>query len=176
MLRRKHGLAGKPIQPHGFTAIEILGAVTLLLILGALSIKPLSGYIQFLRAKSAADGLKHYLILVRSQAIANPSRHCGVAFRLHGKNSPLDDSVIAFFDVPADMAYDPKKDPPYSKPYVLSRRDKVYAEIPNPFPSVLVFRGDGSAQASLKLNLYLKQFESTLDVLASTGRVKVVVK
>jgi hypothetical protein len=37
-----------------------------------------------------------------------------------------------------------------------------------------VFRSDGSAIASGKVALTLKGFKDTLDVLASTGRVKVI--
>ena len=44
------------------------------------------------------------------------------------------------------------------------------------FPSVVVFRGDGSANASAKVVLKRKGMEDTVDVLASTGRIKVVRK
>ncbi len=161
----------------GFTAAEIFIAVVIIGFLAALTVKPLNAWMQRLNAKKAGDGLKHYLLMARSRAIANPARHCGVVFKLHAASSTLDDSVIAFFDkVPNNNVYDKGVDSLYSKPYVLKKKEKLSAAILSPYPSVIVFRGDGSANASLQVVLTLKSIQSTLDVLASTGRVKVVMK
>lgn len=160
-----------------FSIIEVLIAVVIFGVIAGASIKPLNAWIQRINAKKAADGLKHYVMMARSRAIANPARHCGVAFKLHAANSKLDDSVIAFFDkVPNNNLYDKGVDSLYSKPYVFKKKEQLSAAIPNPYPSVIVFRGDGSANLSVNVVLTLKKIQMTVDVLASTGRVKVVMK
>jgi prepilin-type N-terminal cleavage/methylation domain-containing protein len=172
----RHGLKWRPENSKGFSAIEILVTVVLLSLITAISVKPLASYLERLRAKSAADGLKHYLIYVRSQAIANPGRHCGVTFKFNPKTSKLNDSVYAFYDVPANNVYDKGTDVLLPQAYALKKQDKVWAEIINPSPTSLVFRGDGSAHTSHLLNVHLNNIQFTIDVLASTGRVKVVAK
>lgn len=162
-------------RENGFSFLEVLVVVVVFGLLSALAIKPMSNWLQRIKAKQAGDGLKHYLLMARSRAIANPARHCGVAFIIHPPPSKLDDSAIAFFDkVPTNNLYNPGVDSVYSKPYVFRKKDSVFAAIPNPFPKAIVFRGDGSANTSIQVVVTMKKFKTTVDVLASTGRVKVV--
>ncbi|MEO7958153.1 MAG: type II secretion system protein [Fibrobacteria bacterium] len=165
-------------RESGFSLVEILAAITVVAILTALSVKPLNSWYHRLNAKKAGDGLKHYLVMVRSRAIANPARHCGVSFKLHPSNSKLDDSVIAFFDkVPTNNSYDPGVDSLYSSPFVLKKKERLSAAIFSPpYPYDIVFRGDGSANAGLQVVLTQIPITMTLDVLPSTGRIKMVMK
>lgn len=157
--------------------MQVIVSVAILGLLTAVSVKPLTAWLQRLNATKAGDGLKHYLAMARSRAIANPARHCGVTFKLHASNSALDDSVIAFFDkAPGNNAYDKGIDSVYARPLVLSKKERLSAAIVSPYPSTIVFRGDGSANASLQVVLTLRKFQTTIDVLASTGRIRMVVK
>jgi hypothetical protein len=73
--------------------------------------------------------------------------------------------------------YEKGVDSLYLAPFVISKnRDKISMSIPTGFPSVIVFRGDGSANASARIVLSLKAFKDTVEVLASTGRVRKGVK
>jgi Tfp pilus assembly protein FimT len=160
----------------GFSAFEILIALVVTSLFAALSVKPLTGYVKRIQAKNAFEGAKHYLMLARSRAIANPGKHCGVEFRLYASNSKHNDSAIAFFDLNANKAYDVGKDSVYGKPFIFKKSEKLTAKAQGASPKVIVFRGDGSANASMKIDLTLGHIKGTLDVLASTGRIKVEMK
>jgi Tfp pilus assembly protein FimT len=156
--------------------MEMIAAVVVLGILAALSVKPLNGMVQRIRLQNAADGMKHYVLNARMRAVANPDRHCGVVFRIHGAGG-ADDSIFAFLDSnPPDKHYVKGQDSLYLAPMVIPRNQGILADIPSGFPTELVFRADGSASASAQVELTLKSFSDTLDVLASTGRVKVIKK
>lgn len=134
------------------------------------------GLIQRIKLQSAANGMKHMIMTARLRAVANPDRHCGVVFRLHG-TGPANDSVFAFLETsPADKLYTKGRDSLYLAPFVVNRKDRIVTGIPAGYPSVIVFRGDGSATASAKIVLTLGSLQDTVDVLASTGRVKVVTR
>jgi hypothetical protein len=158
----------------GFTALEILAAVIVLLILCAVCARPLGGLLERIKLQNAADGMKHYVLNARLRAVSSPDRHCGVVFRFHPGTS-TDDSVFAFLETdPPDKMFTQGHDSLYLSPMVIAKKEGITAGIPVGFPTELVFRGDGSATASAKVTLNLKSFYDTLDVLASTGRVKVV--
>ena len=110
------------------------------------------------------------------RTVANPDRHCGAVFWLHASSS-VDDSVFAFLESnPPDKVYVKGRDSLYLAPFRISRKDKVTSIIPAGFPSVIIFRGDASATASAKIVLTLGNMQDTVEVLASTGRVKVVTR
>jgi Tfp pilus assembly protein FimT len=158
----------------GWTAMQVVVTVCIILILSAVTTKPLSGLVRRIRVQNAADGIKHFLMNARMRAVSSPDRHCGVAFRFHVSTSALNDSVFAFLDAdPPDNHYVAGTDQLYLSAFVIPRKQGIVAAIPVGFPSEVVFRGDGSATASAKVTLTLKGFKDTLDVLASTGRVKV---
>ncbi len=155
------------------TAIEIIIAVAVLLIVSAVCVKPLAGLMHRLKIQNAADGMKHYILNARLRAVSNPDRHCGVVFRFHPGNT-WDDTLFAFLDRnPPDKLYVQGQDSTYLAPLVIQKQDKIAITIPAGYPSVVTFRGDGSASGSAKIALSLKGFQDTLDLLASTGRVKV---
>ncbi|MDB5048198.1 MAG: hypothetical protein JWO30_1269 [Fibrobacteres bacterium] len=160
----------------GFSALEILVALIVVSVLTALCIKPVTGLLQRIKIQNSADGIKHLILNARMRAVANPSRHCGVVFRSH-TSSAINDSVFAFLEgAPQDYLYTAAKDEVYGAPFVVDKKYKLSSVIPMGSPTVIVFRGDGSANASAKFILTLGGNQDTVSVLASTGKVKVVVK
>lgn len=160
----------------GWTAMQLVITVCVILILSTITARPLGGLIRRIRVQNAADGIKHFIMNARMRAVASPDRHCGVAFRFHAANSKLDDSVFAFLDAtPSDNLYTPGIDQLYLSAFVIPRKQAIVGKmvVPAGLTGEVLFRGDGSATASVKIELALKGFVDTVDVLASTGRVKV---
>lgn len=170
-------------KARGFTIMEILVVLAVISILGAISIKPLSGFLQRIKLQNAANGIKYTLLNARVRAMSNSYRHCGVVISLHASTT-INDSVFAFLDKPPYNStnplgwnlYNKGVDSLYGQPFVVEKKNKITTVIPSGSPSVIVFRGDGSANATGLLVLTLGNFQDTVKVLASTGKAKVVVK
>lgn len=159
---------------RGFTFLETLVVVVLVGVMAGLAVKPLKGLVQRIKLQNAANGIKHTIMNARLRAVANPNRLCGVELRLGRPGKK--DSVFAFLEKnPSDKLYKKGEDSLYLAPFVIDSTSKVVARVVSG-SSVIVFRGDGSATASTRLTLSLGNMVDTLDVLASTGRVKVVSK
>lgn len=179
--RVKHTMqryGNKPIPGSaGLTVIQLVMGISVLVIMCGLMAKPLTGILYRLRLQNAAEAIKHMIVNARTRSISSPDRHCGVVFRLHAANSPLNDSIFCFLDAnPPDNNYVAAQDNRYLAAYVIPRKQGIAAAIPPGFPTVIVFRGDGSASSSARVALTLKNMKDTVDVLASTGRVKVIKK
>jgi Tfp pilus assembly protein FimT len=160
----------------GFTTFEIMIAAVILAILAAVLVRPVSGLIERIKLQNAAEGLKHFILNARVRAVSNSEQHCGIVLRIHS-SATVDDTAFAFLDKnPPDNNYVAGQDALYLKPYVISKRKKMTTAIPAGFPSVFIFRGDGSANQSVKLAMTMGKFKDTVDVLASTGRVKVIAR
>jgi len=158
----------------GWTIMQVVMTVCVILILSAVTAQPLSGLVRRIRVQNAADGLKHFILNARMRAVSSPDRHCGVVFKFHAAGSLLNDSVFAYLDAnPPDNHYVAGTDQLYLSAYVIPRNQKITVAVPAGLPTEVVFRGDGSATVSAKVTLTLQGFKDTLDVLASTGRVKV---
>lgn len=158
---------------RGFTFLETLIAVVVIGVMGALAVKPMQGLVQRIKLQNAANGMKQTIMNARLRAVANPDRLCGVEFRLGRKGKP--DTVFAFLEKnPSDKIYKKGVDSLYLAPFVIDTSSKVVARVPNGYPNVIVFRGDGSTALSARIILTLGKMVDTLDVLASTGRVRVV--
>jgi len=142
-------------------------------VMSGFAVKPISAMVQRIKLKNAADGIKHHILNARVKAMANSERRCGVVFRVHASAS-VNDTIRSFLDKnPSDNIYTAGVDSLYLAPYVIRKdRDKIMVSIPQGYPSVIVFRADGSANASARLVLTLKNFKDTVEVLASTGRVR----
>jgi Tfp pilus assembly protein FimT len=161
----------------GLTLIQLITAVTVLLITSAITAKPLANVFTRIRLQNSAEAIKHILMNARSRSISSPDRHCGVVFAFHASNSPLNDSVFTFMDGnPPNNIYDNGVDERYLSAYVIPRKQGIVANVPTGYPTVVIFRGDGSATSSARVALLLKTMKDTVDVLASTGRVKVIKK
>lgn len=167
------GPGGKVTGRAGFTAMEALVAVVVLGIAAALIAGPVREMFDRIKLKRAADAVKHMILNARVRSVSNPERLCGVVFRI-GEQAGMDDTVFAFLDAVPDRRYEPGRDQDYLAPLVVRDREGVRAGIPSGYPRLLVFRGDGSATASAKIVLTNGRKSYTVDVLASTGRVKVV--
>lgn len=161
-------------EQRGFSILQTVLALLVVGVVAGISVKPLVGVLQRIKLQSAANGMKQVIQNARLRAVANPERQCGVVFRFHN-NSSIDDTVFAFLEAnPPDKLYTRGRDSLYHGPFIIKPKQGVRSSIPPGFPGVVVFRGDGSASASAKVVLALGNMRDTLDVLASTGRVKVV--
>jgi Tfp pilus assembly protein FimT len=161
----------------GVTTFQLLMSACVVLIMCAMSVKPLSAFYNRLQLQNVAEAIKNILINARTRSISSPDRHCGVVYVLHAANSPYNDSIFAFLDAnPPNNIYDNVLDERYLSAYVIPRKQKITAAIPPGYPTLVIFRGDGSSTSSSKVALTLKNMKDTVDVLASTGRVKVIKK
>lgn len=154
--------------------MEMMIAVIVILVAAAFCVKPVHGLIHRIKLQNAADGIKHYVLNARIRSVSSPDRPCGVVFRLH-PGTATDDTVFAFLERdPPDKRYVKGQDSLYLAPLVVRKRGQIELSVPPGFPTEVVFRGDGSASSSARIALRLKGFSDTLDILASTGRVKVI--
>ncbi len=160
---------------RGFTALEIMVALVVISILSAASVPPIMALLQKIKLQNSADGIKHLILNARMRAVSNAYKHCGVVFRSHA-SATVDDSVFAFLESnPPDYIYTAGQDSLYGKPFVIEKKYQLALTIPTG-DSAIVFRGDGSANVSVKLVVTLKNFVDTVKVLASTGKVKLVTR
>ena len=157
---------------QGFTFFEIMIALAIISLLTALSVRPMKGYIRRMEFRSNSQNIKHLVQTAQSRAMANPNVHIGVYFDKASKPN----RVLLFQDIIADNNYDAAKDSSYMAPVVF-KPGIVIKSVPNYPDDEIVFRGDGSAWKSLKVILAYAPvkdtLKDTLDVLASTGRVRV---
>lgn len=152
----------------GLSALETIVVVIIVAVLTCLAKAPMDQYLKTMRQKSAVSQIKHMLITARSRALANPGVHCGAYFDL--ASNPQ--QILLFNDTfaPANYAYDATKDQPYLAPYPLPAG--MTLSIDPIYPPAIIFRGDGSAYLSGKVVMRFDSSTDTLDVLASTGRIK----
>lgn len=152
----------------GISLLEILVVVVVIITMAGLARSPMSRYYRTLEQKHAVAGIRKLIQTARSRAMSNPSVHCGVSFDL-GSVPPR---AFLFEDsyAPGAYAYDPEKDKPYLAPLVLPK--KTVLSIPAEYPPALIYRGDGSAYLSAMVIVESPGFKDTVDVLASTGRVR----
>lgn len=153
---------------NGFSLLEVIGAVIILGLILAAARAPMARFTQTLEQKKAVTGLRKVLQTARSKAMANPSVHCGVWF----DPASVPPQAVLFLDTfsPGNYAYDPGKDKGYLSPFVLP--ESAIMSVPGPYPVAVIFRGDGSAYMSGRVLLALSDLNDTLDVLASTGRIR----
>jgi hypothetical protein len=100
--------------------------------------------------------------------MANPNLHIGIYF--DRSKSPHKAFLFQDKNNPAGYEYDGKSDPAYLQPEVLKRG--ITFQTLSGQPDEVIFRGDGSAWKSLKICITDGYRQDTLDVLASTGRVR----
>ena len=159
----------------GWSFLETAAVIIVVGVMASLAAKPLQGLMQRIKLQSAANGIKNVLLNARLRSVANPELQCGVVFRIT-PGQAVDDTVFSFLDATPDKVYVRGRDSLYLSPFVVKGRDRITASIPAGYPTTVVFRGDGSANVSAKIVLTLMGMKDTVDVLASTGRVRVVSK
>jgi prepilin-type N-terminal cleavage/methylation domain-containing protein len=154
---------------NGYTLLEITVVVVIVGIMALLTVRPMKNYLRRLEFKNSSQNIKHLIQTVQSKAMANPNMHIGLYFDM----TATPNRVIMFQDKanPATYQYDGNSDPDYLPPVALKPGTSFQAL--SGYPDEVVFRGDGSAWKSLKIVLTDGTLKDTLDVLASTGRVRV---
>ncbi|MDB5050159.1 MAG: hypothetical protein JWO30_3230 [Fibrobacteres bacterium] len=156
------------MESRGMTLLEICVALAVIGILAALSVNPMKNYLRRLDFRNSCQNIKRLIQTAQSKAMANPNLHIGVYFDL----GATPNKAFLFEDKinPAAYNYDGSGDSPYLQPEVLKKKS-VFRALPG-YPDEVVFRGDGSAWKSFKIVVTDGTLNDTLDVLASTGRVR----
>jgi type II secretory pathway pseudopilin PulG len=158
----------RKISQSGLSTLEVMVVVIIVGVLTALAKAPMDQYLKTIRHKGAVGEIKRMLQTARSRALANPGVHCGAYFDLSSRPQKIQLFNDTF--APATYAYDGTKDKAYLAPYPMPVG--VNLSIDPLYPPAIIFRGDGSAYLSGKVVMKFDNFTDTLDVLASTGRIK----
>jgi len=151
---------------RGFSLLEIMIVLVLIGILAAVARPSIKPFLEGIRLRTATNTIKQQLVLAKTRALGDPKLHAGVFFNAtSGKTQ-------AFLDTNSDNQYTAGTDPIFMPCFTLFKTDTL--KIISSLNNAVVFRGDGSAKASLKLcicNGYKKC--DTIKVLASTGRIQI---
>jgi type II secretory pathway pseudopilin PulG len=155
-------------RESGITLLEIMVVIVIILLLSYLAKAPMARFLKTMEQKNAVIGVKKMMQTARSRAMANPSIHCGVYFDMVS----IPPKAILFQDTfaPGSYSYDPGKDKSYLAPFELPRGTVL--SVPTPYPPAVIYRGDGSAFLSSMLVVRSAVLSDTLEVLASTGRIR----
>lgn len=149
----------------GFTMIELMIVVVLITILAGLAIVDLSSHSGRLKLRSQAHDILSNLRLARSMAVANKTPH-GVFFDADGRKFIVFQDRVNLanhtFDVGDSLIYTQDLE---------NTVDYDVCSFPN---NTVVFKADGSASSSGSVGLLSLATDGsfTVDVLASTGRVR----
>jgi prepilin-type N-terminal cleavage/methylation domain-containing protein len=154
---------------NGFTFLEILIVVLVVGLMALLAARPMKNYLRRLEFRNSSQNIKHLIQTAQSKAMADPNTHVGIYF----DRSTTPNRALLFLDKanPTAYDYDGSGDPGYLKPESL--KSGTSFQLVSGYPDEIVFRGDGSAWKSMKIVLTNGTLYDTLDVLASTGRVRV---
>jgi hypothetical protein len=143
-------------------------AAALVGILALVLRNPMKNYLKRLEFNRAVSNIKALIQTCQTKAMANPSLHIGVYFDdAKHRAVPFQDRAN-----PSLYQYDAVGDPAYMQPAELKRGVQLVRLAG--YPPEIVFRGDGSAYKSMKVVITDGILKDTLDILASTGRVRVL--
>jgi Tfp pilus assembly protein FimT len=152
--------------------MEVFMVVVMILVLATLTAPNMSRMLRAMRLRNATNVVKNQLLGARVRAIANPRVHCGVHFDVTAGRS------IVFLDngPTSPYTYNATEDERYSKPFDLPSGISFSLPPGNAVTdNVVVFRGDGSAKRGGSIQLKDDDNNTReLNVLASTGRIKVL--
>lgn len=164
---------GLRARAHGFTVVQLVVAIAVVGILGAFAKPMVQSISAVFKQRAAVAAIKQTLIAARTRAMSNPTVNCGVYFELTGMKR----KVGMFEDThdPASFTYNAAQDKRYRQPVELAAGVtlSIPPSTPN-YPNAVIFRGDGSAHLSSRVVVATGFRRDTIDVLASTGRVKVI--
>lgn len=162
---------------RGFTIIELLIVIVVLLILSSIAIPIGRKTTEYLKLKTTGDQIKNLLKVAQSKAMADPQVHCGV-YLFPGTGSGNGKEYSMFFDVNGNNLYDETIDEIYMGTYALtSGMTLSIPQVGGITDNVIVFRGDGSAKFGGSVILKNSSgLQDSIHVLASTGRIKTIIK
>lgn len=159
---------GASAGSRGFSILEVCVVAAIVGVLGLTLRNPMKNYLKRLEFNRGVTNIKHLIQTCQSKAMANPSLHIGVFFDdAKHRAVPFQDRAN-----PSLYQYDASGDPAYMQPAELKKGVQIVRLAG--YPAEIVFRGDGSAYKSMKVVLTDGILMDTLDVLASTGRVRVL--
>ncbi len=169
MVRRFFHSSNSLKNEKGFTLIEISVTVILIGLLALLSKNPMKNYLRRLEFQNSVKNIKRLIQTAQSRAMANPNVHVGVFFDTTSNAQ----KALVFIDKtdPTTYSYSGSSDPTYLQPEVLKKGTSF--QTLSGYPPEIIFRADGSAYKSLKIILTNSILKDTIDVLASTGRVRI---
>ena len=154
----------------GFSILELLIVIAIASILAVVARPSIKSLIEGFRLRSAANTVKHQLIYAKTRALGDPNVHAGVFL-----NTVAPYSSVAFLDDDADTMNDYiyiEGNDHILIPTYLFPKTNTLTILSGTNP--VVFRGDGSAKASITFSITNTSGKSyTISVLASTGRIKV---
>jgi len=159
-------------EAAGFSLLEVLVTIAMITILTGLASVGLSGFLRNLRLRTASDVVKNQLLVAGLRAGANASIPCGVYFDMTNHKS-----LVFFDDGPTTRyQYSSTEDRTYSSAVALPPGFTFVATSTPLTNNCIVFRGDGSAKAGGSIRIRDPSGRiREISVLASTGRVKVIV-
>jgi len=156
---------------RGFTLIEILLVIALLMIIAALVKANTVGLTRSIQLRTAANSIKNQLICAKTRALGDSHVHCGVFF----DTTSVPHRVLTFFDKGISGLYEKETDDVYMPPYNLPPGItlSIRGDDAN---NAIVFRGDGSTYIhGMQLSVTdSNDHEKIISVLPSTGRIKVI--
>ena len=154
----------------GLSLLEILIVVAVAGILASLSARPMGNYLARMQFRNSLDEIKRLVQATKSRSMMNPQVHCGIYF--DAKSKPP--QILSFRNLndPKNQEYESGPDSLFMIPIVL-RKDISLSLVPG-YPETIVFRGDGSANSTAKVVVRFQDLADTLQVLASTGQVQVL--
>jgi prepilin-type N-terminal cleavage/methylation domain-containing protein len=162
---------------RGFTIIELLIVIAIMLILTSIAIPIGHKTTEYLKLKTTGDQIKNLLKVAQGKAMADPQVHCGV-YLFPGTGTGNGKEYVMFFDVNGNNLYDEMTDKIYMGAYSLNSGITLsIPQVSGITDNVIVFRGDGSAKFGGSIILKnSKGLQDSIHVLASTGRIKTFIK
>ena len=154
----------------GFTLLEMIVVVVLIGISAALAVPSMRKFIVHNRLVSATNNIKLQILLAKNRSIMNTSVHTGVWF------DNVNHRTLVFFDTKtlntysdSDQVYQAAETLPIG--ITIDSLSNLSAATTG---SCVIFRGDGSARDGGTIRLRSEFETRTINILASTGRVKVI--
>lgn len=161
----------KSHQPGGFSLLEVITAVTVLLVITAIAVPSLKPLIENIELTMVVKSIKSKLLVAKTRALGDSKVHCGV----HFDTTSNPHRIQVFIDGPEhDGIYSNGSDQKSGGAYILPPTIVMKIEGTGKSCDIL-FRGDGSTKVhGMIVTLTTSKGRSnSLTVLPSTGRVKV---
>ena len=151
----------------GFTVIELMVTVAVLMILTSMAITPVRRFVASTRLRASTDALKRQITVAKTRSVGNPDVNCGVFFDVTAEPQ----EIIIFFDDNADGSFDPDEDEIFRTVWPL--RDGISMEVETlNGDEAIVFSGDGTTENPGHITVENNFGEQRTLAIISTGRVR----